>query len=128
MTPFEILTIITLTKKLPPAEDIQGSYVPYLINRGLSFYPDTVFHANYMNGSHWVPKVQQFDFFVNSIPSRKRFAKWAKKLKEDENLELIKQYFGYNNEKARKALSLLNEQQIEQIKQEFIQGGPENDK
>lgn len=123
MTPFEILNIITVSKKTVPKEEVEGTYVPYLINRGLSFYSDTVFYANEMNCNHWLPKRQQFDYLNNSILPRKRYAKWAKKLKEDENLELIKQYFGYNNEKARTVLSLLNEQQLEQLKQEFIQGG-----
>lgn len=126
-SPFEIINVISNTKKLKEDIDFEASYIPFLINKGLSLYPDTIYFVNEMNMNHHLPKKLQFDYLNGSILSRKRYTKWPKKIAEDDNLEMVKQYFGYNNEKAKSTLKLLNEQQLKTIQETFIKGG-RNDK
>jgi hypothetical protein len=86
------------------------------------FY-DTIMHSNEMNGLHFLPKRMQFHYFINSIRKRKRFGgKWLKQSKID-NLECVKEYYGYSNSKAKQALNLLSKDQIELIKKEIYKGG-----
>lgn len=121
--PFEYTNSITQTKKyMMESEHDEKAYVPFLINKSLSFYVDTVLYANDMNQMHWLDKKLQYDYLFYSIPAKKRFTKWPKKKKE-EDLELIKEYFGYGTTKAKQALAVLNDIQLEQIKQELIKGG-----
>ena len=129
MGPFDVIKNISQTKVDSTKEDgFESAYVPFLINRGLSFFVDTLFYVNEMNLNSHLPKKMQHDYLFNSISAKKRFAKWPKKKDEDENLELVKQYFGYNNEKAKAVLPLLNETQLTKIKETFIKGGIGNDK
>lgn len=128
--PFDLIKVITHTKDFQDEQDeFKSAYIPFLINRGVSFFADTLFYANEMNINSHLSKKQQFDYLFHSIPARKRFAKWPKKNAEDENLEMVKQFFGYNNDKAKSALNLLNETQLKTIKESFIVGGiNKNDK
>ena len=129
MTPFDIVNTITNSKVLKDDGTFESAYIPFLINRNVSFFVDTLFFANEMNLNSHLTKKQQFDYYFHSIKPRKRYAKWPKKNTEDENLEMVEQYFGYNNEKAKSALALLNETQIKTIKNAFIKGGlTRNDK
>lgn len=126
MTPWDMLKVISETKTLGDIDDneFENAYVPFLINRGLSFYPDTVLLANEMNMNSHAPKRWQYAYLYHTVKPRKRYAKWLKKSKvDDDNLELIKQYFGYNTAKAKQALSLLNESQIKTIKEHSSKGG-----
>lgn len=123
MGPFDIIQTISQTKKLKEEDGFEAAYIPFLINRGVSFFADTLFYANEMNINSHISKKQQYDYLFNSIVARKRYAKWPKKNTEDENLEMVKQFFGYNNEKAKQALPLLNESQLLKIKETFIKGG-----
>jgi len=124
MGPFDVIKNIS-EKKIDSTteEDFDSAYIPFLINRGLSFFVDTLFYVNDMNLNSHLTKKQQHDYLFHSIKPKKRYAKWPKKASEDENLELVKQYFGYNNEKAKAACHLLNETQIIKIKETFIKGG-----
>ena len=82
-------------------------YYPFIINKCLAPFQDTILLVNEINQFHHLDKKLQFDFLINSLRSRKRYAPWmkAKKLK---NLEYVKEYYGYNNEKAKIALDILN--------------------
>lgn len=123
MNPFEYVNAINLTKKDIMVDDIaEKAYTPFLINRSLSYFNDTVLFANEMNRYHHLDHRLQFDFFINIIRKKKRFSKWIKP-QEIENLELIKEYYGYSNEKAKSVLSLLNNDQIEELKQRIYKGG-----
>ena len=89
----------------------------------MSMHYDTLMQANEMNGYHFLPKKLQFDFFINSVRKKKRFGgKWlsSSKLK---NLDYIKEYYGYSNEKAKTALNILSKEQIETIKKRLDKGG-----
>jgi|TARA_A100001391_G_scaffold142246_1_gene100056 hypothetical protein len=123
MNPFDYLKAINETKKDIMVDDIaEREYNPFIINRGLSFFKDTILYANEMNRYHHLDNRVQFDFFINIIRKKKRWSKWIKASDVD-NLELIKEYYGYSNEKAKSALSLMSNEQIEQLKQRIYKGG-----
>jgi len=91
-----------------------SSYPPYIINRCLSGHLDTVLFANEMNKYHHLDSRLQFSFLINIIRKRKRFSKWIKPEIEDD-VEVVKKYYGYSNEKARQILPLLSPQQLNEL-------------
>ena len=100
----------------------EKNYTPYVINKCVSHHMDTVMFANEMNRYPNLDKRLQYDFFINTIRSRKRFSPWAKKKKVDD-LDLVKQYYGYSNEKAQQALRILSPKQLDYIKEKLNRGG-----
>ena len=96
-------------------ESVEKEYVPFLINRCLSNFPDTIFQTNEMNFHHGVEKRLQFDFLRQSIRPRKRYSQWMKSSKL-EYLDDVKVYYGYSNQKAKDALRILNKEQLEHIR------------
>ena len=123
MSPFDYLNAINTTKKDIMVDDVaEKAYASFMVNRGLSYFPDTILFANEMNVNHHIDHRLQFDFFINIIKKKKRFSKWAKPI-NIENLELIKEYYGYSNEKAKSVLSLLNGEQINELKLRIYKGG-----
>ena len=124
MTPFDFINAINLTKKnLFEDPQAEKDYLPFLVNRGLSYFPDTVLYANEMNRNSGIPKDWQFSFFLNTIPKKKRFSKWHKKDADSDSLTLVKEYFGYSSEKALEALSILSDDQLAMIKEKLYKGG-----
>jgi len=123
MNPFEYANAINYTKKNIMVDDVaEKSYSSYMINRQLSYFPDTVLAANEMNRNHHIDNRLQFDFFINIIRKRKRFSKWFKP-EQISDLETIKSYYGYSNEKARQVLHLLSTEQINELKNKVAKGG-----
>jgi len=101
----------------------EKKYPPYVINKCLSMFYDCIAQANEMNGYHFLDKRLQFHFYINSIRKRKRFGgKWLSQAKL-KNLEYVKEYYGYSNEKAKQALNILSNEQIEVIKESLTKGG-----
>ena len=101
----------------------EKKYPPYVINRCMSMFYDTVMHSNEMNGLHFLPKRMQFHYFINSIRKKRRFGgKWLSQTKL-KNLALVKEYYGYSNSKAKEALNILSKNQIENIKIKLTKGG-----
>jgi hypothetical protein len=100
----------------------EKSYNGFMINRSLSYFQDTVQFANLMNRYHHLDNKLQYDFLINIIRKRQRFSKWMKPEIESD-IEVVKQYYGYSNEKARQVLSLLSPEQITIIKQKVNKGG-----
>ena len=100
----------------------EKEYNPFMVNRGLSYFQDTVFFANEMNIHRDTDKKLQYEFLLNSIRPRKRFSKWFKK-EVDGDIEAIKEYYGYSNVKAIQTLSVLTNSQIEKIKIKLEKGG-----
>ncbi len=100
----------------------EKKYPPYIINKGLSYFSDTVVMANEMNRLHHATKHMQFSFLINTIRSQKRFSKWlrASKIKD---LEAIKEYYKYSNNRAKEALSILTKEQVDYIKEKISKGG-----
>ena len=104
-------------------DETEASYAPFLVNRGLSYHLDTIAFANEMNRRHHLDKKMQFDFLLNTVRSKKRpFAKWAKPEKNDD-LACIKQVYGFSDNKAREALRLLSDEQIQELKEKTDIGG-----
>jgi hypothetical protein len=102
-------------------EDIK-EYSPFIINRCLSGHIDCVMYTNEMNIHHQLDKDMQYSFYLNSIRKRKRFSPWLRKDKV-KDLECVKQYYGYSNEKASQALKILNKEQLNFIKRRLEIGG-----
>ena len=122
--PFDYVNSILQNKKNLIVDEItEKEYQPFLVNRTLSYHKDCVMYANEMNRRHFLDKKLQYDFFLNTIRSQKRaFAKWVKAEKSDD-LECIKQVFGLSDQKAREALSLLSDEQIQKLKEQTDTGG-----
>jgi|TARA_E500000305_G_scaffold23253_1_gene17538 hypothetical protein len=102
--------------------DCIKEYPSYIVNRCLSGHLDTILYANEMNLHPNLDKDMQYQFFLNSLRKRKRFSPWLRKDKVD-NLNIIKKYYGYSNEKALQALRLLTQQQLDYIKKRLDTGG-----
>ena len=103
-------------------EEWETKYPPFIVNKCLSGFQDTLMLVNEINQHPHLDKKLQFDFLINSIRPRKRFTPWVKAEKLDD-LEYVKEFYGYNNEKARIALSILNDEHIATIKRKLNKGG-----
>jgi len=124
MTPFDFINAINFTKQnLFEDSQAKKDYLPFIVNRGLSYFPDTVLYANEMNRNSGIPEDWQFFFLLNSISKKKRFSKWSKKDPETESLSLVKEYYGYSTERACEALSILSDDQLVMIKEKLYKGG-----
>jgi hypothetical protein len=123
MNPFEYVTAINSSKKNIMVDDIaEKEYNAFMVNRSLSYFYDTILFANEMNLNHHLDSRLQFDFLINSIRPRKRFSKWLKK-SDPAALDVVKEYYGYSNEKARHVLSLLSDDQLNELKVRLYKGG-----
>jgi len=121
----DYLNSINYTKKSVMESDDpewEKKYPPYIVNKCMSHHLDTVMYANEMNMHHMIDKKLQYDFFINIVRSRKRFSPWDKKQKMND-LEIVKQYYGYSNEKARQALNILTPDQLNFIRNKLNKGG-----
>ena len=118
------LNSINFTKENLMKEDetSKKEYVPYIINKCLSGYIDCILYANEMNLYHSLDKDMQYSFYLNSLRKKKRFSPWLRKDKVND-LECIKKYYGYSNEKASQALKILTKEQIKFIKKRLETGG-----
>ena len=97
-------------------------YPPFIINKCLAPFPETVHLVNEMNVNHHLDSKLQYDFLLNSIRPRDRYTPWLK-AKKIKNLEYVKEYYGYSNEKAKSALDILDDEQLETIKRSLNKGG-----
>ena len=126
MSPFEFINQINHGKKnlIDETPEIEKNYKPFIVNRGLSFNHDTALYANEMNFHNHLDSKLQFDFFLNSIRPKKRYGKWLKKKKEDNQvLDIIKEYCKCSYAKARDYALLLNDSQLDIIRQHIDTGG-----
>ena len=120
----EILASINNTKKHLYVDDPDRvkSYPPYIVNRCLSGHIDAILIANEVNKYPLLDKRLQYDFLLNSLRKRKRFTPWLKK-EQIEDLDLVKKHYGYSNEKANIAVTLLTKTQLEYIRNKHDMGG-----
>jgi len=121
----EYLNAINYTKEsLLDTEDesVEKKYTPFVINRCLSYFIDTVLYVNEMNRFPHTDKKMQFDYLLTSIRKNKRYSKWIRR-ESEENLELVKQFYGYSNSKARDILDILTDDDINWMKQMLYTGG-----
>ena len=108
-----------LTKEDP---EVVKKYPPFIVNKCLAGHIDTVLFANEMNRHHHLDKDMQYSFLLNIVRKRKRFSPWLRKDKI-EDLECVKSYYGYSNEKAQQALKILSPEQLNYIKKKLDLGG-----
>ena len=120
MSPFEFIKSISSSKK--DIMENEKDYNAFMINRGLSYFPDTVIYANEMNKFHHLDSRLQYSFLINIIRKRNRFSKWNKSI-ESENINAIKRYYNYSNEKARDVLPLLSNKNLKIIRGRINHGG-----
>ena len=123
-SPWDFVNAINYTKVrlMDDNPDVEKEYKKYIVKRALSFSHDTVLYANEMNKYPHLDNKLEFDFLLNIIRPKKRFSKWLK-VSKLANLELVKQYYKYTNEKAKQALELLTKKEIEHIKEKLYRGG-----
>ena len=118
------LNSINQTKKNLIDEDplIEKNYSPYIINRCFSGHLDAIMFANEMNQYSFLPKKMQYDFFLNTLRVKKRFSPWLRK-DDIKDLDYVKRYYGYSNEKSKQILKILSKEQLNFIKSKFETGG-----
>lgn len=97
-------------------------YVPYVVNKAFSYHLDSILFSNEMNKLHFIPDECQYKFYYNSLPKRKRIAKWIKS-ESTEDIEIIKQYYDMSDSKAYEVIDLFSKKQIEYIKNKLQNGG-----
>ena len=123
MNPFEYVNQINYGKKDIMVDDLaERLYNGFMTNRSLSYFIDTIMVANEMNVHHHLDNRLQFDFLINTVRKKRRFSKWAKPIELD-SIEVIKQYYGYSNDKAKAILSVLTESQIDELRNKVSKGG-----
>lgn len=123
MNPFEFVNDINFGKSNIMVDDItEKAYNAFMVNRGLSYFNDTVLMANEMNLNAHLDNRLQFDFLINIVRKKKRFSKWAK-AQTNSDVEVVKEYYGYSNEKARQILHLLTSEQIDDLNKKVYRGG-----
>ena len=123
VSPFDFLNTINSTKvDLMEDPDNEKLYTSFVVNRSLSYFPDTVAIANEMNRYHHIDSKLQYHFLLNIVRKRKRFSKWDKPELEND-IELVKEYYGYSNDKARQVLPLLSTENLTIIKNKVAKGG-----
>ena len=120
MNPFDYVTSINYSKK-DVMED-EKTYNGFMVNRSLSYFSDTVVLANEMNRYHHLDNRLQYQFLINMIRKRKRFSKWAKP-ETHNDVDVVKEYYGYSNEKAQQVLPLLSPSQLQKLKEKVSKGG-----
>ena len=116
------LNSINFNKENLLEEDPTLKYPAFVVNKCLSGSLDSILFVNEMNKSHYLDPKLQYDFLLNSLRKKRRFAPWLKKGKVDD-LDAIKKYYGYSNEKAQQAMRILTKDQIKYIKQKLNTGG-----
>jgi hypothetical protein len=124
MNPFDFVKSITFDKKdlMKEDEGAEKSYSSFLTNRSLSYHTDTLFYAQEMNVHHNLDNKLQYRYLLNTIRPKKRFAKWSKK-KQNSNIGAVMEYYGYGYQKAISAISILSDDQLDQIKTRIEKGG-----
>ena len=121
----EYLNAINSSKeRLMDGEDEmwEKKYPAYIVNKSVAPFQDTIFLVNEMNMNHHMDNKLQFDFLLNTLRTRKRYTPWLK-AKKEKYLEYVKEYYGYGNEKAKSALDILNDEQLETIVNSLNKGG-----
>lgn len=123
MNPFEYLNSINHKKNnLMVDEDTEKGYAPFMVNRGLSYFQDTVLFANEMNTRSHIDSKLQYDFLREGIRSKKRFSKWIKKT-SPASIEVIKEYYGYSDAKAEAIADMVSPEDLKAMKKHLSKGG-----
>lgn len=125
MNPFDFVNSINSQQKedlLKVSEVSETDYIPFVVNKSFSYFPETILHANELNKYPFLDNKPQYHYLLNTIRPGKRFAKWVKR-EDVESLDAVKQYYGYSTEKAQQVLSILTVDNLHYIKQKLQRGG-----
>ena len=120
MNPFELIKSISNSKK--DILENEKDYNAFMVNRGLSYFPDTVIYANEMNKYHHLDGGLQYQFLINIVRKRNRFSKWNKSTESDD-IKIIKEYYGYSDEKAKSVYNLFSNEELLTLKNRIYKGG-----
>lgn len=114
----EFLNSINQTKENLIANDpkVEKEYLPFVVNKCFSYFPETVLHASLMNSYSFLDKKLQYDYYIHALPKKKRFSKWIKP-ENDDKLTMIKEVYGYSDRKAREVVDLLDEAKLKDFTQ-----------
>ena len=110
---------------LPDPDSPEKAYLPFMINRGFSHFQDSILFANEMNINYHLPPRMQYDFYRHSLRPRKRFSKWFKALPDTDDINIIKEHYGYSSEKARDVLDLFSKEDLTSLQSLHSKGGKE---
>jgi len=123
MNPFEFVKSINQTKKdlFTDPEVLETDYISYVVNKSLSYFPETILYANEINRYSFVDNKLQYHYLLNTVRPGKRFTKWVKR-ENKEDIEAVKEYYGYSTEKADQALTILTIDNLNYIKQKLKSG------
>jgi|TARA_R110000851_G_scaffold107654_1_gene228093 hypothetical protein len=126
MKPFDYINSINYSKKnlmrnSDNDELAESGYVPFLTNRSLSYFTDTLFYANEVNQFHHTDHKLQYEYLLNSVRPKKRFAKWVKTMDSDD-LEMVKLYYNYSTKKALQAIAILTPSELDHITRKVTRG------
>jgi hypothetical protein len=126
MKPFDYINTINYSKKnlmrnSDNDELAESGYVPFLTNRSLSYFTDTLFYANEVNQFHHTDHKLQYEYLLNSVRPKKRFAKWVKTMDSDD-LEMVKLYYNYSTKKALQAIAILTPSELDHITRKVTRG------
>lgn len=126
--PFDYLKSIQSTK----IDMIRGSdnpelaekgYLPFIMNKGLSYYVDSILYANEMNTRHYLSSAMQYGYYINTVRSMKRPYSWPKKIKGDEDIQFLRDHYKVNIIRAKEIYSIIGPEKVNEIKKSIIQGG-----
>ena len=121
--PFDFVKSVSYDKKDIMVDAVEEkAYAPFLINKSLSYHQDSLFMTNEMNNRSHLEHRLQYVFLLNTLRTRQRYTPWLK-AKKEKHLESVKEYYGYSNEKAKSALNILNDEQINTIMDRLNKGG-----
>jgi hypothetical protein len=118
MNPFDIVGDINSSKKGLINETNEKDYNAWIVNKAFSYFPDTILHSQEMNTKAHLDNKMQHDYLIGAVRKGKRFTKWAKKDKDEDTLA-VQEFFSYNREKAKTALTILSKDQLKAIKREL---------
>ena len=97
-------------------------YTPFIVNRCLSYFTDTILYSNEMNANSHIDSKLQYDYYLNSVRKRKRFSRWTKS-EDPDDLQFVKDHFGYSNKKAKEAILVLGDSGVQKLKERYNKGG-----
>jgi hypothetical protein len=122
-SPFDFIKSFSNKKEIWGVETDGKDYVPFVVNRGLSFMQDCVHYSNIMNQYHELPEKAQHDFYFNAIPKGRRYAEWIKAEECDADVRLVSEYYCINNRMAKKYVEMLSGDQLLIIREKMNRGG-----
>jgi hypothetical protein len=120
----DILNSINLTKDVDLIDEYNKTdYVPFLINRGMSFYPETILHANFLNSNSHLDRILQYKYYLYSVKKKKRFSKWLSNSKTPEKILIISKFYGISINKAKEITDMITSEDLDNMKNYLDTGG-----